>query len=57
MTGGLLIWVVGGRLQQDAVDDGFYGVVLALVERGRLGEIYDLAVDAGTKALLIKLIQ
>ncbi len=46
-----------GGLQQDAVDDGFDGVVLALVESGRLGEVHDLAVDARAKALLIKLVE
>ena len=46
-----------GWLQQDAVDDGFDGVVLALVEGRGLGEVHDLAVDASAKALLIKLIE
>ncbi len=43
--------------QQDAVDDGFDGVVLALVEEHGLGKVADLAVDAGAKSLLINLIQ
>ena len=41
----------------DAIHDGFDGVVLALVERERLGEVDEFAVDAGAKALLIKLIE
>ncbi len=45
------------EFQQDAVDDGFDGVVLALVEGRRIGEVDDLAIDTGTKPLLIKLIQ
>ncbi len=47
----------GFALEQDAVDDGFDGVVLAPVERGRLGEIAHFAVDAGAEALLIELIE
>ena len=43
--------------EQDAVDDGFDGVVLAFVERERLGEVAHFAVDAGAKALLVKLIE
>ncbi len=46
--------VVGGGLEDDAVDDGFDGVVLALFEAHALGELGDLAVDAGAEALLVE---
>src|ERR1017187_4650575 len=41
-------------LQDDAVDDGFDGVVLAFVEAHAFGEFDHLAVDAGAEALLIE---
>ena len=41
-------------LEHDAVDDGFDGVVLALLERDGLGEVAHLAVDAGAEALLVE---
>ncbi len=44
-------------LEQDAIDDRFDGVVLAPVEQQRLGEVAHLAVDAGAKALLVKLVE
>ena len=44
-------------LEEDAVDDGFDGVVLAAVEQERLGEVAHFAIDAGAKALLVKLIE
>ena len=44
-------------LQEDAVDDGFDGVVFAPVEEEGLGEVVEFAVDAGAKPLLIKLIE
>ncbi len=44
-------------LEQDAVDDGFDGVVLAPVEQNGLGKVAHLAIDAGAKALLVKLIE
>ena len=47
----------GLRFEQDAVDDGFDGVVLAAVKEERLGKVAHLAVDAGAKPLLIKLIE
>ncbi len=43
--------------EEDAVDDGFDGVVFAAVEQGRLGEVLYFAVDAGAKTLLVKLIE
>ena len=43
--------------EKDAVDDGFDGVVLSLVEREGLGKVAHLAIDAGAKSLLVKLIQ
>ena len=61
--GGCRIWarrcervgVVGRqRLEDDAVDDGFDGVVLALFEAHALGELDHLAVDAGAEALLVE---
>ena len=55
--GSLLVRIIRRLLEQNAVDDGFDGVVLALVEGRRLGEVDDLAIDAGAKALLIKLIE
>ena len=44
-------------LEEDAVDDGFDGVVLAAVEEQGLGEVAHLAVDARAKSLLVKLIE
>ena len=44
-------------LQEDAVDDGFDGVVFAAVEQEGLGEIAQLSVHVCAKALLIKLIE
>ena len=44
-------------LEQDAIDDRFDGVVLALVERERLGQVAQFAVDARAKTLLVKLIE
>ena len=44
----------GEMLQDDAVDDGFDGVVLALLEAHALGELGHLAVDAGAEALLVE---
>ena len=41
-------------LEDDAVDDGFDGVVLALFEAHAFGEFGDLAVDAGAEALLVE---
>ena len=48
-----------GRLgfQQDAIDDGLDGVVLAPVEGHGLGKVAHLAVDAGAEALLVELIE
>ena len=43
--------------EEDAVDDGFDGVVLALVEVEGLGEVAHLAVDAGAEALLVELVE
>ena len=43
-----------GWLQDDAVDDGFDGMVFALLEAHAFGEFDHLAVDAGTEALLIE---
>ena len=50
------IWagLAGDRLEDDAVDDGFDGVVLALLEAHAFGELGDLAVDARAKALLVE---
>ncbi len=48
--------VLGG-LQQDPVDDGFDGVVLALIEGRGLGHVDQLAVDAGAEALLVELVE
>jgi len=49
------VCVVGGkRLEDDAVDDGFDGVVLALFEAHAFGELGHLAVDAGAEALLVE---
>ncbi len=42
------------RLEDDAVDHGFDGVVLALFEAHALGELDHLAVDAGAEALLVE---
>ncbi len=51
-------WSIGcRRLEQDAVDDGFDGVVLAPVEEERLGEVAEFAVDAGAEALPVKLVE
>ena len=44
-------------LEQDAVDDGFDGVILAAVEQQRLGEVAHFAVDAGAEALLVELVE
>ena len=44
-------------LEDDAIDDGFNGVVLALLELNGVGEIAHLAVDAGAKALLIEFVE
>jgi hypothetical protein len=44
-------------LEQNAVDDGFNGVVLAAVEQKRFGKVADFAIDASAKALLVKLIE
>ena len=41
-------------LEDDAVDDGFDGVVLALFEAHAFGELDHLAVDAGAEALLVE---
>ena len=40
--------------EDDAVDDGFDGVVFALFEAHALGELGHLAVDAGAEALLVE---
>jgi hypothetical protein len=49
---------VGQRLlEQDAVNDRFDGVVLAAVQRNRLGEVHQFAIDAGAKALPVKLVE
>ncbi len=49
------VGVVGGqRFEDDAVDDGFDGVVLALFEAHAFGEFDHLAVDAGAEALLVE---
>jgi hypothetical protein len=50
-TGGTL------RFEKHSVDDGFDGVVLAAIEGQGLGKVMDLAVYAGAKSLLVKLIQ
>ena len=52
--GGVVGWQ---RLEDDAVDDGFDGVVLALFEAHALGEFDHLAVDAGAEALLVERFQ
>ena len=44
-------------LEHDAIDDGFDGVVLALLELDGIGEVADLAVDAGAEALLVELVE
>ncbi len=44
-------------LEQNAVDDGLDGVVLAPVEQHGLGEVAQFAIDAGAKPLLIELIE
>ena len=46
-----------GGFEEDAVDDGFDGVVLAAIEGGRFGEIVDFAIDAGAEALLVELVE
>ena len=49
------ISVVGGqRLEDDAIDYCFDGVVLALFEAHALGEFDHLAIDAGAEALLVE---
>ena len=58
---GLLVigcWVLVGvwwnRLEDDAVDYGFDGVVFALFEAHALGELGHFAVDTGAEALLVE---
>ena len=41
-------------LEDDAIDDGFDGVVFALFETHAFGELGHLAVDAGAEALLVE---
>ena len=49
------VGVVGwDGLEDDAVDYGFDGVVLALFEAHALGDLGHLAVDAGAEALLVE---
>ena len=51
---GVRAFAVGAGFEDDAVDDGFDGVVLALFEAHALGEFDHLAVDAGAEALLVE---
>jgi len=44
-------------LEDGAIDDGFDGVVFALLEIGRIGEVEDLAIDARAEALLVELVE
>ncbi len=46
-----------GGFEEDAVDDGFDGVVFAAIEGWRLREVVDFAIDAGAEALLIELVE
>jgi hypothetical protein len=45
------------RLEDGAIDDGFDGVVFALLENRRVREVANLAIDAGAEALLIELVE
>ena len=51
---GVEFGLAGEELEDDAVDDGFDGVVLALFQAHALGQLGHLAVDAGAEALLVE---
>jgi hypothetical protein len=47
----------GGRFEEDSIDDGFDGVVFAAIKQEWVSEVANLAIDTGTKALLVQLIE